>query len=98
MSKYELNSIETDYVRVGNPADYETELGELLWALVNFDIDGDTYVESVVFECGLRNDVAVWENYKSMMGSDDEAEKFFQDCLQQAEDALIELKKTIAED
>ncbi len=99
MSSYKLNSIETDYTEMGNPSEYENPIDRfVIWATVDFDINGDNHKETVVFDCGQRGDVEIWENHKALMEADGEQGQFLEACLQQAGAMLKELKKTLQQD
>jgi len=93
-----LNSIETDFAEMGDAKEYENpEDRFIIWAIVDFDIGGENYYESVVFDCGQVGDNATWENYKWDHFTEDQT-KFLDKCLSKAEGALIKLKKRLQED
>lgn len=95
MAELTLNKIETDYTEMGAARDYENEIDRfVIWADVDFNIDDDSFNESVVFDCGQHEDVAIWENYKPALldDCDEEQAEFLQSCLEKAGEALKQLK------
>lgn len=94
MNNFTLNSIETDSTEMGTADEYENPMDRfVVWAIVDFDIDGKNYNESVVFDSGQVGDNAIWENYKPEFDEFNDAQtKFLDDCLKKAQNHLRKLK------
>ncbi len=94
---FTLNNIETDYHQQGDASEYENPQDRfVVWATVDFDLGDTNYSESVVFDCGQREDVAMWESIDSdLLDSDGEIGAFLEDCLNKAGKELSELKASL---
>lgn len=100
MNRFVLNNIKTDFETLGDVSEFENPIDRfIIWAEVDFDIDGQNFQESVRFNEGYPDDRPMWENYKTeLFQVSHEQDGFLSDCLIKAGHALSELKEELRDD
>jgi len=92
-----LHSIETDYSEMGLASEYENPADRFtIWAVADFTLDGVDYRKPIVFDCGLRGDVPIWDGNPSEFDDlSEEQNEFLKGILKEAARELIALRKTL---